>query len=183
MALAQRFLERLVQLLRRDFALFEIHRHQFFIDLDNLIDDAGVVLGDVAEVAVTRRSLEAIDDLLALVGGKIHRPACGPEGFLNVEQQVGQVMANRRYSGLTPFGTKLRQKVIDGIVLPKLRQPRKPFLVIGITDGRPQGEDPSVLEDTVRYAVNSTQKLGPGAVAFQFAQVGNDQKGESAILS
>ena len=99
------------------------------------------------------------------------------------EQQVGQVMANRRYSGLTPFGTKLRQKVIDGIVLPKLRQPRKPFLVIGITDGRPQGEDPSVLEDTVRYAVNSTQKLGPGAVAFQFAQVGNDQKGESAILS
>ena len=50
------------------------------------------------------------------------------------EQQVGQVMANRRYSGLTPFGTKLRQKVIDGIVLPKLRQPRKPFLVIGITD-------------------------------------------------
>ena len=80
------------------------------------------------------------------------------------EQQVGQVMANRRYSGLTPFGTKLRQKVIDGIVLPKLRQPRKPFLVIGITDGRPQGEDPSVLEDTVRYAVNSTQKLGRGAV-------------------
>lgn len=109
-----------------------------------------------------------------------------PPSMLNnvrTEQQIGQVMVNRRYSGITPFGTKLRQKVIDGIVLPKLRQPRKPVLVIGITDGRPTGEDPCVLEDTVRYAVNSTQKLGPGAVAFQFAQVGNDQKGESATIS
>lgn len=102
---------------------------------------------------------------------------------VRTKQQVDQVMANRKYSGMTPFGTKLRQKVIDGVVLPKLRQPRKPVLIIGITDGQPQGEDPCVLVNTVRYAVNCTQKLGPGAVAFQFAQVGNDQKGESATLS
>lgn len=95
-------------------------------------------------------------------------------------QQVEQVMANRRYSGITPFGTKLREKVIDGIVLPKLRQPqpRKPILVIGITDGQPRGERAGAIEDTVRYAVHSTQSLGPGAIAFQFAQVGNDQIGE-----
>jgi hypothetical protein len=109
-----------------------------------------------------------------------------PPNMLNnirTERQVGQVMSNRRYWGLTPFGTKLRQKVIDGIVLPKLRQPSKPVLVIGITDGRPSGEDSCVLEDAVRYAVSSTQNLGPGAVAFQFAQVGNDQGGESATIS
>jgi hypothetical protein len=93
-------------------------------------------------------------------------------------QQVEQVMANRRYSGMTPFGTKLREKVIDGIVLPKLRQPRKPILVIGITDGQPKGEGAGALEDTVRYAVHSARHLGPGTIAFQFAQVGNDQKGE-----
>ena len=92
-------------------------------------------------------------------------------------QQVEQVMANRRYSGITPFGTKLRERVIDGIVLPKLRQPRKPILVIGITDGQPTGESAGALEDTVRYAVHSARNLGPGAIAFQFAQVGNDQKG------
>lgn len=97
-------------------------------------------------------------------------------------QQVEQVMANRRYSGMTPFGTKLREKVIDGIVLPKLRQPHKPILVIGITDGQPTGEGAGVIEDTVRYAVHSTQGLGPGAIAFQFAQVGNDQKGEIARI-
>lgn len=97
-------------------------------------------------------------------------------------QQVDQVMANRRYSGMTRFGTKLREKVIDGIVLPKLRQPRKPILVIGITDGQPTGEGTGAIEDTVRYAVHSTQSLGPGAIAFQFAQVGNDQKGELARI-
>lgn len=95
--------------------------------------------------------------------------------------QVTQIMANRKFSDLTPFGTKLRQKVIDGIVLPKLRQRRKPVLVIGITDGQPAGEHINTLEETMRYAIHSnvTRPLGPGAVAFQFAQVGNDQKGWS----
>jgi hypothetical protein len=62
-------------------------------------------------------------------------------GNIRSEQQIAQVMSNRRYKGLTPFGSKLRQKVIDGIVLPKLRQPRKPVLIIGITDGQPAGEN------------------------------------------
>jgi hypothetical protein len=98
------------------------------------------------------------------------------------EQQIAQIMSNRKYKGLTPFGTKLRQKVIDGIVLPKLRQPRKPVLVIGITDGQPAGENAGALEETITYAINSTQNLGPGAVAFQFAQVGNDTKGKSPLF-
>jgi hypothetical protein len=99
---------------------------------------------------------------------------------IRTEQQIAQIMSNRKYKGLTPFGTKLRQKVIDGIVLPKLRQPRKPVLVIGITDGQPAGENAGALEETIRYAVSQTQNLGPGAVAFQFAQVGNDAKGKSS---
>jgi len=92
------------------------------------------------------------------------------------EQQIGQVLNNKKYKGLTPFGTKLREKVIDGIVLPKLRQPRKPILVIGITDGQPAGENQNALSETIRYAASQTQQLGPGAIAFEFAQVGNDEK-------
>lgn len=101
---------------------------------------------------------------------------------IRTEQQIQAVLQGKKYKGLTPFGTKLRQKVIDPIVLPKLRQPRKPILVIGITDGQPAGENNGSLEDTIRYAVNSTSNLGPGAVAFQFAQVGNDQKGKRMAL-
>lgn len=101
---------------------------------------------------------------------------------IRTEQQIGQIMANKRYKGLTPFGSRLKSKVIDGIVLPKLRQQGpslKPILVIGITDGQPAGEDennPNALQDAIRYALSQTQDLGPGAIAFEFAQVGNDQK-------
>ena len=98
---------------------------------------------------------------------------------VSTEDQVAQIIEGRVFQGLTPFGTRLRQKVIDGIVLHKLRQRRKPILVIGITDGRPKGEDESALEETIKYAIKCKDALvlGTGAIAFQFAQVGNDQKG------
>jgi len=97
---------------------------------------------------------------------------------IRTEQQIQQIMSNKRYKGLTPFGSKLREKVIDGIVLPKLRTGRKPILVIGITDGQPAGENANALQDTIRYALSQTQTQGQGqgAIAFEFAQVGNDQK-------
>ncbi|KAK4546377.1 hypothetical protein LTR36_002054 [Oleoguttula mirabilis] len=96
------------------------------------------------------------------------------------EQQVEQLLANKRYKGLTPFGTELRKKVIDGMLIPALRsgQMQKPLLIISITDGQPAGETSNALVETVRYAVDNTRRsnYGPGAVAFQFAQVGNDAK-------
>lgn len=96
------------------------------------------------------------------------------------DQQIQQLITGHKFSGLTPMGTELRKKVIDGIVLNKLRsnQLRKPVLVIAITDGQPAGEPTDAVFDTVRYAVNEVSRspFGPGAVAFQFAQVGNDEK-------
>jgi hypothetical protein len=60
---------------------------------------------------------------------------------------------------------------------------RKPVLIIGITDGQPAGENANALVETIRYAHGQCnqstlngQPLGEGAIAFQFAQVGNDQK-------
>ena len=99
---------------------------------------------------------------------------------IKTEQQIQQLISGHKFGGLTPMGTELRKKVIDGIFLRSLRsgQMRKPLLIISITDGQPAGEPTTAVFDTVRYAVSEAgrSQYGPGAVAFQFAQVGNDEK-------
>lgn len=98
---------------------------------------------------------------------------------LRSEAQVEQLLMNKRYKGLTPFGTRLRERVIDPILTPKLHgQMQKPLLIIAITDGQPAGEAQDALVNAVRYAVQTAgaSHWGSGAVAFQFAQVGNDTK-------
>jgi hypothetical protein len=95
------------------------------------------------------------------------------------DQQIEQLMAQKRFNGLTPFGTRLRERVLDPLVVSKIRgnQLQKPVLIIGITDGQPSGERADALVEAVRYAHGeASRSLGPGAVAFQFAQVGNDQQ-------
>jgi len=63
------------------------------------------------------------------------------------EQQINILMETVQYKGLTPMGTELRKKVVDGIIMPKLQQRRytKPHLVIVITDGQPAGEAQSTV--------------------------------------
>lgn len=99
---------------------------------------------------------------------------------IKTEQQVEGLLQGHRFSGLTPMGTKLKQKVIDDIVMRSLRsgRMRKPYLIITITDGQPAGEPQNAVFDTVREAVRevSQSQYGSGAIAFQFAQVGNDQQ-------
>jgi hypothetical protein len=95
------------------------------------------------------------------------------------EQQINILMETVQYKGLTPMGTELRKKVVDGIIMPKLQQRRytKPHLVIVITDGQPAGEAQSTVFDTIKFAVNEVgRNFGGGGIAFQFAQVGNDLK-------
>jgi len=96
------------------------------------------------------------------------------------EQQIEQLLNGHRFSGLTPMGTNLRKKVINDMFIPALRSGRmkKPLLVIAITDGQPAGEPQTAVFDTVREAVTEAgrSQYGTGAIAFQFAQVGNDQQ-------
>ncbi|KAH6642290.1 hypothetical protein C7974DRAFT_98861 [Boeremia exigua] len=97
------------------------------------------------------------------------------------EAQIEQIMSGVQFKGLTPMGTSLRKKVIDEIVLNKAQQGqlRKPVLVIAITDGQPAGEPQNAVFDTIRYAFDTLQQrfpqYGRGGVAFEFAQVGNDE--------
>lgn len=97
------------------------------------------------------------------------------------EAQIEQIMTGVQFKGLTPMGTSLRKKVIDEIVLQKAAagQLRKPVLVIAITDGQPAGEPQNAVFDTIRYAFDTLQQrfpqYGRGGIAFEFAQVGNDE--------
>ncbi|KAF2745990.1 hypothetical protein M011DRAFT_405097 [Sporormia fimetaria CBS 119925] len=107
------------------------------------------------------------------------------DGVVN-EHDIKLVMDGVKFSGLTPMGTSLRKKVIDEIVLSKARagQLRKPVLVITITDGQPAGEPQDAVTDTIRFAFDELRRMpqyGEGALAFEFAQVGNDQKARAFL--
>lgn len=96
------------------------------------------------------------------------------------QQQVEQMISQTRFSGLTPMGRELDAKVLQPLVLgpARSRQLRKPVLVIIITDGQPTGESHLDIANIITKASRELQGsgLGRGALAFQFAQVGNDLK-------
>ena len=102
------------------------------------------------------------------------------------ESQITQLIGQRgqegaiKFQGLTPLGTQLQEQVLEPLVLSRARARalRKPVLIITITDGQPAGESRSTLRDKIQYTMDqfrSTPELGRKPVAFQFAQVGNDQ--------
>lgn len=78
-------------------------------------------------------------------------------------------------AGTTPLGTNLDRKVLQPMVISQARcnNMQKPVLVICITDGEPTGEPKETVRHVVLNAKNvlSATPYGPGAVAFQFAQV------------
>jgi hypothetical protein len=99
-----------------------------------------------------------------------------PPGAGDHIAQVGQIeklMQGVQFKGLTPMGTSLEKKVIDDLIQKsRAGQFRKPVLVIAVTDGQPAGEPQGKVTEVINKAV---QSLPPGGIAFQFAQVGNDQ--------
>ncbi|OKL59153.1 hypothetical protein UA08_05958 [Talaromyces atroroseus] len=94
------------------------------------------------------------------------------------KEEAEALVSRVRFSGLTPMGTSLKNKVLDPMILGQARSGRldKPALVITITDGQPAGEPHNAVVDAIRSTVDELQRrgYGQGAVAFQFAQVGTD---------
>ena len=88
---AQRLLERRVQLLRRDLALLEVFRHQLFVDLDHLVDERLVRRRHRREIALARRIEEAVDHPLAAVGRQVDRQALLAERLLDLREHVGEI--------------------------------------------------------------------------------------------
>lgn len=106
---------------------------------------------------------------------------------LKNENQITSLISQVNFRGLTPLGTSLKSKVIDPMVVGPARANkfRKPVLIVTITDGQPAGESTntvfSVIKDTKKFLSNTP--YGPGACAFQFAQVGNDLKARDFLAS
>lgn len=97
---------------------------------------------------------------------------------LRTEPEVSQLISQVNFRGLTPLGTNLQAKVIEPLVIRPARSNalKKPVMVITITDGQPAGEPSNqvfrVIKDAKSFMIRTP--YGAGAIAFQFAQVGND---------
>ena len=155
------------------------------ISAATLFDDDGISIrfinwhpetGDGQKQQITLRDLNHIHD----------------EGFGE------RVIAMTPFKGLTPIGSSLKKHVLDEKLLPdeppdtttlgilrKVQQGtlQKPVLIITITDGQPAGENIGPNDTTLRDVIRDTSsklssqpRYGPGAISFQFAQVGDDRE-------
>lgn len=88
---------------------------------------------------------------------------------------AANLVARCQFSGMTPLGTQMHERILRPLVEGPIsnRTMQKPVLVITITDGEPTGEPESkivkVIKAIKQFAAKS--QYGPGAVAFEFAQV------------
>ncbi|KAI8808137.1 hypothetical protein BJ742DRAFT_809837 [Cladochytrium replicatum] len=98
-------------------------------------------------------------------------------------QQIHDLFNRVEFNYGTPLGTQLYKKILNPLVLSRLRKLKKPVLVITITDGEPTFEKG---DEIVKVIVQTKRKLedakiGAGGVAFQFAQVGTDTKAQAFL--
>jgi hypothetical protein len=101
------------------------------------------------------------------------------------EQQANQLISQVKFSGLTPLGTALDQKILQPLVVGPARSNalRKPVLVVAVTDGAPGGEDRHTIVRAIKNAKNALQqsRYGADTLSIQLAQIGNDM-GARAFL-
>jgi hypothetical protein len=110
----------------------------------------------------------------------------GMNNNIRTEEQIRQLMSNVRFSGLTPMGTHLHDLVIKEVLeKASTNQLQKPVLVITVTDGQPAGEAQNAVQETIKQASQalSRTRYGPGAISFQFAQVGNDKSAREFLAA
>ncbi|GAA6021962.1 hypothetical protein JCM10207_002620 [Rhodosporidiobolus poonsookiae] len=101
------------------------------------------------------------------------------------EAQANQLIGQVRFSGLTPLGTALDQKIIQPLIVGPARAGtlRKPVVVYAVTDGAPGGEDRHTIVKVIQRTKDALQQSRFGADAFSLglAQIGNDM-GARAFL-
>ncbi|MCJ1368417.1 hypothetical protein MMC16_007559 [Acarospora aff. strigata] len=140
------------------------------------INDLKLILGRVAEVA-TMFDEDGI--VVRFMNGTVEGNGIrDPLSANNLIQQVN-------FTGMTPLGTALDSKVIRPFLGGGIqgRNLQKPILVITITDGEPTGEPANTVANVIKNAKNmcANSIYGPGAIAFEFAQVGKDTKAQAFL--
>ncbi|MCJ1303502.1 hypothetical protein MMC08_006312 [Hypocenomyce scalaris] len=140
------------------------------------IDDLKLILSKVAEVAT-------LFDDDGIVVRFMNSPTQG-NGIRNA-QEANNLVQSVQFTGMTPLGSRLDERVIRPFLAAGVqkRNLEKPILVITITDGEPVGEPNYTVSHVIKNAkalvANST--YGPGAIAFEFAQVGKDVKAQAFL--
>ena len=88
---------------------------------------------------------------------------------------AANLVARCQFSGMTPLGTQMYARILKPLVEAPIsnRTMQKPVLVITITDGEPTSEPESKIVKVIKSikAFAAKSQYGPGAVAFEFAQV------------
>ncbi|ODM19347.1 hypothetical protein SI65_05965 [Aspergillus cristatus] len=150
------------------------------------VDDSGSI--EFEEKGVRKEQLKQIISIVATAASTFDQDGISVRFMNNMEagdgirnaDDVTMLTSRVRFQGLTPLGSSLRNKVLEPMVIGPARAGRldKPVLVITITDGQPAGEPHDTVANSIRYAVEevSRSRYGPGAVSFQFTQVGNDTR-------
>lgn len=140
------------------------------------IDDLKLILSKVAEVATL------FDDDGIVV--RFMNSQTQGNGIRNA-QEASNLVENVRFTGMTPLGTNLNERVIQPFLAAGVqrRNLEKPILVITITDGEPVGEPSYMVSHVIKNAkaMVSNSVYGPGAISFEFAQVGKDTKAQAFL--
>ncbi|KAF3931176.1 hypothetical protein ABW19_dt0203062 [Dactylella cylindrospora] len=81
--------------------------------------------------------------------------------------------------GVTKLGGRLKEKVIEPMVIQKMKRGdfKKPLIIVTITDGVPRGEPRDTFKNVVMECKMSEEieKYGEAAVVFVLARIGSDQ--------
>lgn len=92
------------------------------------------------------------------------------------EQGAMQLLQQVKFSGLTPLGTNLWNKVLQPLVLGPARQNQlqKPVVIITITDGTPAGENKDEIFNVILRADHELRnsRYGSDAVSYRESGVG-----------
>lgn len=162
-------------------------------DIILYVDDSGSI--EFEENGVRKEQLKQILSIVATAASTFDQDGISirfmnsmelGDGILGADDVI-RLVSRVCFSGLTPLGTGLRNKVLDPIVLDPARanQLKKPVIIITITDGQPAGEPLGTVAQVIRSAVDTVSRTpyGRGAVSFQFSQVGNDIKAREFLSS
>jgi hypothetical protein len=136
---------------------------------DGRIEELNVVVEKIARVA-TKFDRDGIT-VCFLNDTKVHNN--------QNESSAKDLVKKARYSGRTPIGSVLRNRIIDPMVVKAGPQLQKPVLVIVVTDGEPDSKDD--VYNALKYAKDYNEKMGTNCVEFEFAQIGNDQAAQKFL--
>jgi hypothetical protein len=95
------------------------------------------------------------------------------------------VSRNSTFEGMTPLATSMEKRILAPLVAANIQRNalQKPVLVICVTDGEPTSEPETKIFQTIKQIKQfvSGTPYGPGAVAFEFAQVGKDTDAQAFL--